>query len=136
MNTRTVIVKTAILAMALSAMLFGSVRLASSSVADGESQDGIEFFEKKIRPILSDNCYMCHSAQAEKPMSGLRLDTAEGMLKGGNSGQPAVVPGHPEKSRLVTAIHYSDPNLRMPPGGKLTDQQIKDFETWISMGAP
>src|SRR5262249_7688003 len=44
--------------------------------------------------------------------------------------------GHPEKSRLITAIHYTDPALRMPPGGKLTDQQIKDFETWIAMGAP
>jgi hypothetical protein len=79
---------------------------------------------------------MCHSAQADKPMSGLRLDTREGMLKGGDSGQPAVVPGHPENSRLITAIHYSDPNLRMPPPGKLTDQQIRDFETWIAMGAP
>src|SRR5215471_19256890 len=136
MNTRTVIVKTAILAMALSAMLSGSVRLASSSVADGDSQDGIEFFEKKIRPILTDNCYMCHSAQADKPMSGLRLDTPQGMLKGGNSGRPAVVPGHPEQSRLVTAIHYSDPKLQMPPAGKLTEQQIKDLETWIAMGAP
>jgi hypothetical protein len=136
MKTRIVIVKAAILVFALGAMFFGSGRLARSSVGDGPSQDGTEFFEKKIRPILTDNCYMCHSAQADKPMSGLRLDTPQGMLKGGNSGQPAVVPGHPEKSRLITAIHYSDPNLQMPPAGKLTDQQIKDLETWIAMGAP
>src|SRR5262249_10915180 len=136
MTSRIVISKAVALLVALSAMIIGSGALVHSAGTDGPAQDGIEFFEKKIRPRLSDSCYMCHSAQAEKPMSGLRLDTPEGMLKGGNSGQPAVVPGHPEKSRLVSAIHYSDPDLRMPPAGKLTDQQIKDFETWIAMGAP
>jgi len=136
MKTRAVILKAAVLTVAMGAMFFGSGRLARTSVADGPSQDSIEFFEKKIRPILTENCYMCHSAQADKPMSGLRLDTPQGMLKGGNSGQPAVVPGHPEQSRLITAIHYSDPKLQMPPAGKLTDQQIKDIEAWIAMGAP
>src|SRR5215813_81725 len=136
MTSGIVISKAVALLVALSAMIIGSGALVHSAGTDGPTQDGVEFFEKRIRPILSGNCYMCHSAQAEKPMSGLRLDMAEGLLKGGNSGQPAVVPGHPEKSRLITAIHYSDPDLRMPPPGKLTDQQIKDFETWIAMGAP
>jgi hypothetical protein len=136
MKSRVVVVKAAILAVVLGAMLFDSRRFASSAEADGPAQDGVEFFEKKIRPILSDNCYMCHSAQADKPMSGLRLDTTEGMLKGGDSGQPAIVPGRPEKSRLITAIHYTDAHLRMPPAGKLTDQQVKDLETWVAMGAP
>src|SRR5262249_26677331 len=136
MRSRITVLKTTILSMALATAVLASGRLALHSIIDDPTQGDLEFFEKKIRPILSDNCYMCHSAQADKPMSGLRLDTREGMLKGGDSGQPAVVPGHPEKSRLVTAIHYTDPNLHMPPGGKLPDQQVKDLEAWIAMGAP
>src|SRR5262245_942108 len=112
MRSRLVILKPPTFIVVLSAMLLGSAVLVHSAAKDSPAQDGFEFFEKKIRPILSDNCYMCHSAQVEKPMSGLRLDTAEGLLKGGNSGQPAVVPGHPEKSRLITALHYLDPDLR------------------------
>src|SRR5215510_2296801 len=136
MRPRVAILKAATLATVVISMFFALRQPAATAAPDGPGQEGIEFFEKKIRPVLSDNCYPCHSAQAEKPMSGLRLDTPEGMLKGGASGQPAVMPGHPEKSRLITAIHYTDPALRMPPGGKLTDQQLKDFEAWIAMGAP
>jgi hypothetical protein len=100
------------------------------------SREGIEFFEKKIRPVLAANCFMCHSSQSSKPQSGLLLDSREGMLKGGASGIPAIVPGDPDKSRLILAIRYSDSKLQMPPTSQLAPEQIKDFETWVKMGAP
>jgi cytochrome c553 len=100
------------------------------------SREGVEFFEKKIRPVLADSCYACHSAKAKKPQGGLLLDSLDSMLKGGASGQPSIVPGDPEKSLLIIAIRYTDPKLQMPFGGKLPDQVIKDFEEWVKMGAP
>ena len=99
------------------------------------SPEGLEFFEKKIRPVLSDKCYKCHSAQSAKVKGGLLLDSRETLLKGGDTG-PAIVPGIPEKSLLIKAIHYEDEELQMPPKEQLTEAQIKDFEAWIRMGAP
>src|SRR5437879_5558594 len=96
----------------------------------------MEFFENKIRPILAENCYKCHSLQAEKVKGGLLLDTREGVLKGSESG-PVIVPGSPDKSLLIKAVRYTDPDLQMPPKGKkLSDSQIADLETWVKMGAP
>lgn len=100
------------------------------------SAEGLDFFEKKIRPVLADSCYACHSAAAKKPAGGLLLDSREAMLKGGASGQPAIVPGDVEASSLIKAIRYTDAKLQMPMGGKLPDQVIKDFEAWVKMGAP
>ena len=100
------------------------------------SREGLEFFEKRIRPALAENCYACHSEKSKKPQGGLLLDSIEAMLKGGASGQPAVVPGDPEKSLLIKAIRHTDAKLQMPMGGKLPDQVIKDFEAWVKMGAP
>jgi len=94
-----------------------------------------EFFEKKIRPVLSDRCYSCHSAQAEKLKGSLLLDTREGMLKGGDTG-PAIVAGDPKKSLLVKAVHWEDDDLKMPPKKKLAADQIADLEAWIRGGAP
>jgi len=99
-------------------------------------REGVEFFEKKIRPVLLESCYGCHSAQARKPQGGLLLDSREAMLRGGASGQPAVVPGDPERSLIIAAIRYTDPKLQMPFGGKLPDRVVKDFEEWVRMGAP
>ncbi len=100
------------------------------------SPEALEFFEKKIRPVLVAQCYQCHSASAKKPAGGLLLDSREAMLKGGASGQAAVVPNHPEASLLLQAIRYTNPKLQMPMSGKLPDEVIKDFEQWITMGAP
>src|SRR5215813_5789648 len=100
------------------------------------SREGLEFFEKKIRPALTENCYGCHSEKSKRPQGGLLLDSIEAMLKGGASGQPAIVPGDPEKSLLIKAIRHTDAKLQMPMGGKLPDQVIKDFEAWVKMGAP
>ena len=95
-----------------------------------------EFFETKVRPILVENCYKCHSAGAEKIKGGLVLDTREGWMKGGDSG-PALVPGKPEQSLLVKAIRYTDRDLAMPPNDKkLPDNLIADLEQWIRLGAP
>ncbi|MBL8229136.1 MAG: PSD1 domain-containing protein [Bryobacterales bacterium] len=98
------------------------------------AQSNDEFFEKRIRPVLAEKCYACHSAKSKMPMGGLRLDTAAAMRKGGDSG-PAVVPGDPAKSLLLKAIRYGDLQLKMPPSGKLAPEVIADFEKWIVSGA-
>ena len=108
--------------------------LAARAAEPAKAQ--LDFFESKVRPVLADNCYKCHSAKAEKVKAGLLLDSREGVLKGGDSG-PAIVPGDPEKSLLIKAIRYTDPDLQMPPkGDKLSEQQISDLVAWVKMGAP
>ena len=77
----------------------------------------MEFFEGKIRPILANNCYKCHSHEATKLKGGLSLEYRETVLKGGDTG-PAIVPGDPEKSLLIKAVRYTDPDLQMPPKGE------------------
>ena len=117
----------------LALLAFAGMGAASAQEITKEQS---EFFESKIRPVLSDNCYRCHSADAGKDKGGLTLDTREGMTKGGETG-PAVVPGNPEKSILLKAIGYLDPDLQMPPKGeKLSAVQIADFTAWVKMGAP
>jgi hypothetical protein len=97
---------------------------------------GLEFFESKIRPILVDNCYPCHSQQSAKVKGGLLLDTRDGVLKGGDTG-PAIKPGDPEQSLLIKAVRYTDDDLRMPPKNKkLAAAQVSNLEAWVKMGAP
>jgi hypothetical protein len=112
---------------------------STAAVATEKSDPAaIDFFEKKIRPVLVEKCYECHSADAEKIKGGLVLDTREGIRRGGDNG-PAVVPGKIEESRLIEAIRYANKDTAMPPqksGGKLADEVIKDFEKWVQMGAP
>lgn len=94
----------------------------------------VEFFEKKIRPMLANHCYHCHSADT-KPAGNLRVDDKNGLLTGGNSG-PAVVPGHPEKSNILKRVTDKNEKKRMPIEGKhLTDEQVADLTTWIKGGA-
>src|SRR6476469_888413 len=88
---------------------------------------GLEFFEKKIRPVLADHCYKCHSG--EKIKGGLQIDLRDTLRKGGKHG-PAIVPGDPEKSLLLKAISYHDEKLQMPPKERLTDAQVADFTQW------
>jgi hypothetical protein len=102
------------------------------------TKEQLDFFEAKIRPLLADRCYKCHSVEAGKSKGSLTLDTASAALKGGDTG-PAVVPGDLERSLLYKAITYTDKDLEMPPtssGGKLDAQQIADVAAWIKMGAP
>jgi hypothetical protein len=124
-----------LLALALLA-LFGVPTCWTSEVRAAEpSAARVEFFEKRVRPVLVRHCYECHSAGAKKLRGGLRLDSREAMLAGGDNG-PALVPGHADKSRLVTAIGYKDVELQMPPRGKLPDAAIADLTAWVQMGAP
>jgi len=96
----------------------------------------MSFFEEKIRPVLADHCYKCHSSKAAKLKGGLALDSKERALKGGNTA-PAIVPAKPEASLLLKAIRHSDPDLEMPPEeAKLPDEVIANFEKWIKGGAP
>ena len=95
----------------------------------------LDFFEAKIRPVLADSCYKCHSTLAEKVKGGLLLDSREALLKGGDNG-PVLVPGDPESSLLVKAVRYTDPDLQMPKDKKLPDDQIADLVAWVKMGAP
>jgi hypothetical protein len=116
-------------------ILIGSCLALSLDQARASDPTGVEFFEEKIRPVLVEKCYRCHSAEAEeagKLKANLLLDRREGMLLGGDSG-PAVVPGKPEESSLIEALRYEF--LMMPPEGKLPDPVIADFETWIEHGA-
>lgn len=95
------------------------------------------FFESKIRPVLAEKCYGCHSIESGKSKGGLLLDTRMAIRTGGDNG-PAVVPRDLEKSLLISAIRWHDPDIGMPPenkGGKLPDSTIADFETWVRSGA-
>src|SRR3954451_23041646 len=97
---------------------------------------GIEFFEKKVRPIFVEHCYECHSADSRKVKGGLLLDTRDDTLKGGDNG-PAILPGNPEKSLMIKAVRYTDEDLQMPPKKKkLPAEKIADLEAWVKMGAP
>jgi len=97
-----------------------------------------QYFESRIRPILANKCYACHSVDSGEAEGGLRLDSREAMLRGGNSG-PVIVSKNPAQSLLIKAIEHQDSNLRMPPksaGGKLSDSEIKELTRWVRMGAP
>jgi mono/diheme cytochrome c family protein len=90
-----------------------------------------DFFESKVRPILAENCFDCHT---DDPQARLRLDSREGVLRGGRSG-PAIVPGDPDGSLLLKKVRESNPKLRMPKGGQLTAAQIEALATWVRDGA-
>src|ERR1041385_5900247 len=96
----------------------------SATMAVAAENASPDFFEKNVRPIFADHCYECHSASAKKLKGGLRLDTTDGISKGGETGA-FFVPGEPEKSLLIKAVRYTDPDLQMPPKDKkLSDAQI------------
>jgi Protein of unknown function (DUF1553)/Protein of unknown function (DUF1549)/Planctomycete cytochrome C len=107
---------------------------SASSATAGPTDADNDFFEKKIRPVLVDQCFRCHSQKHKTRKGGLRLDSREALLKGGDSG-PAIVPGDPDKSRLIDAIRYKNTELFMPPRGKLADTVVADFTTWVKAGA-
>ncbi len=97
---------------------------------------GMAFFESKIRPVLAEHCYSCHSFKAEKIKGDFLLDTRSGIRKGGASKRDAIIPGNVEGSHLIEAIRYGNEKLQMPPKRKLPDAVIADFEKWVAMGAP
>lgn len=97
------------------------------------ADEGVDFFESKIRPVLIEHCYKCHSHESNSFKGGLALDTRELMRQGGESG-PGVVPGELDKSLILEAIKYE--SFEMPPDSKLDEKIVRHFEQWIEMGAP
>ncbi len=97
--------------------------------------DHAAFFESKVRPVLVEHCYECHSAMAKKLKGGLMLDSRAGIIKGGDNG-PVILPGQPESSLLIQSVRHADPDLAMPPKKKIPDIAIADLEAWVRMGAP
>jgi hypothetical protein len=95
----------------------------------------VAFFEKTIRPILINRCYECHSVESGKSKGGLRIDSRDAILKGGDNG-PALVAGNPEKSRIIESVRYHNQDLQMPPKGALPSAEVKALEAWVTMGAP
>lgn len=107
------------------------VMLPPPAAATGTAD--LEFFEKKVRPILVERCYECHGADKQK--GGLRLDHRAGVQQGGDSG-PVITLGEPENSRLAKALSWDDPELQMPPKNRLPDAEIAVLTDWIRRGAP
>jgi Protein of unknown function (DUF1553)/Protein of unknown function (DUF1549)/Planctomycete cytochrome C len=112
------------------ALIGPGLALADDPAPAGDDKE--EFFEKRVRPVLAESCWRCHGDT--KQSSGLRLDSRERMLEGGEDG-PAIVPGKPDESLLVQAIRH-DGDIRMPPKSKpLPSETIQDLSTWIRDGA-
>src|SRR5947209_16052609 len=99
------------------------------------SAAGADLFERKIRPVLAQECYRCHSASAEKLKANLLLDTRAGLLTGGDTG-PAIVPGDPGGSLLIKAIRGEDKDLPMPPKTNLPAETVAALAEWVRLGAP
>jgi Protein of unknown function (DUF1549)/Protein of unknown function (DUF1553)/Planctomycete cytochrome C len=125
--------------MSMRALVFAAaiaiVRMSSVHAAAGDPTPQAQaardrFFEQSVRPLLAENCYSCHGDKKQK--GGLRLDSLQAILKGGESG-PAVVPAKPDESLLVEAINYE--GVEMPPNGKLAPAKVDILTRWVSLGA-
>jgi hypothetical protein len=127
----------AFLAITLAAV--NSWQAFASSAAERSPEEitaeGLEFFEKRIRPVLVEQCYVCHSVESAEPQADLFLDSRQGLLRGGTRG-PAIDREQPDRSLLLRALLYNEKDLKMPPMGKLSAEEIADFRTWLRMGAP
>ncbi len=115
-----------------SSALFSGIAVCAWAVSAAASAEdaGLDFFENRVRPVLAERCFDCHSDDAE---SGLRLDSLAGMLRGGTRG-PAIVVGKPNQSLIIRALSHGE-RLQMPPKEKLPARQIADIATWIKEGA-
>jgi len=107
--------------------------IADEPTADSFTQEQLEFFENRVRPLLVEHCYECHSGTSTTIQGKLRLDSREFALRGGESGA-AVVPGKPDESLLLSAVRWK--GLEMPPDRKLNDQQLTTLTRWVEFGAP
>jgi hypothetical protein len=107
----------------------------SALASDSFSQSDLEFFERKIRPLLAESCYECHSHRSTKLKAGLLLDSPKGIRAGGESGD-IIDLEDPSQSLLLEAVRYQNPDLQMPPKTRLSAQKVQDLETWVSKGLP
>jgi len=99
------------------------------------TESELAFFEGKVRPLLAKHCYECHSTESGKLKGGLLLDSKEGWLAGGDSGE-ALEPGKPDTSLLIQSVRYTNQDLQMPPKYQLSEAEIDVLEAWVEMGAP
>ena len=111
-----------------------TVLLASATPSGAADSHNVEFFESKVRPLLVEHCYECHSAESGESSGDLRLDTAAATRNGGSRG-PALVPGRPDESLIIRAVEYEDFDMQMPPAGKLDDAAIEVLRHWVQSGA-
>ena len=117
-------------------ILLSALLLAPLATSAADDPAGIAFFEQKIRPVLIEQCYECHSSQAQKLKGGLHLDSKAGWLKGGDSGLPTIVPGKPDEGLFLRYVRHLEPDMEMPPKKpKLPDAVAADFAAWIKAGA-
>ncbi|MDX1951313.1 MAG: DUF1549 domain-containing protein [Verrucomicrobiota bacterium] len=118
-------------------IFFGALLYLSCNLlaADKLTPSQRDFFESKVRPILVESCYSCHSLEAGKSKGGLLLDSRAGWQKGGDSGL-VIVSGKPDESRLIKAIEWASEDLQMPPKEKLGPDKIQVLRQWIEAGAP
>lgn len=120
--------------MTACALTLAMAALATAQPPAPESE-GLGLFAGTIRPALAASCYTCHSAQASPLKAGLRLDTREGLRRGGTSGT-IIEPGQPDDSLLVRVLEHTSEVAQMPPNGKIPDATISAIRRWIALGAP
>jgi len=111
----------------------GLFAVSAARAEPAPSAAALEFFENKVRPVLAEHCYNCHGPKKQMG-GGLRLDTRDGVLKGGDGG-PAVVPGDPGKSPMIRAVEWGG-EVKMPPKTKMPPEAVAILTTWVKMGAP
>ena len=109
--------------------------LPLSASASEPTTDQLAFFEGKVRPLLAKHCYECHSSVAKKVKGGLLLDSKEGWMAGGDSGE-VIEPGKPNASLLLESVSYVNKDLQMPPKYQLSEGEISILADWVEMGAP
>lgn len=119
--------------MLLGLLRWSIIANAQEPAEESFTQEQLDFFENRIRPILVEHCYECHSADSKSIQAKLRLDGREFAIQGGDSGA-ALVPSKPHESLLIAAVSWK--GIEMPPDRKLKDEQITDLVRWVEMGVP
>ncbi|HEX7900019.1 MAG TPA: PSD1 and planctomycete cytochrome C domain-containing protein [Planctomycetota bacterium] len=120
----------------MSILTWTLLALASpQDAAEDREKRGLELFERRVRPILVDSCYECHSLGAKKVKGEFLVDSRDALMKGGSSG-PSLVPGDPDKSLLVLAVRWATEDLKMPPKKAMPPDDVRAVEEWVKLGAP
>lgn len=112
-----------------------SLPATTTQARQQDEKRGLELYTKKIKPLLMDKCYKCHSYKHDRFENGLSVEKREDLINGGDRGA-AIEPGEPEESLLIDALNYERDDLQMPPDGKLDDKDIDAIKEWIRLGAP
>lgn len=121
-----------LIAMSIVALCDPSRFYCAATAEEPFNAADVEFFESRIRPVLVEHCYECHSADSTIVRGGLQLDHRSAFLDGGDSG-PVITPGEPDESLLISALRHE--TMEMPPDNRLPDEVVADFVTWIERGA-